>query len=430
MDRKILQLTLPNIISNITVPLLGMTDLAIAGHLLHSDYIGAIAIGTALFNLIYWNFGFLRMGTSGLTAQAYGAKKPKECMAVLVRALCIALSIAFLLLLLQYFIGNGAIKLMDGSDKLKALALDYFFVRIWATPATLSMYAFNGWFIGMQNSKIPMYIAIAMNLVNTLFSLLFVYVWQMDIEGIALGTVVAQYSGVFLSLVILRKRFGQLTVHIRIKETLKPKLMRTFFHLNTDIFLRTLCLVAVFTFFTSASSAMGETTLAVNTLLQQLFILFSYIMDGFAYAGEALVGRFVGAGDRPQLRLCIRRLLVWGAGTGIIFTLIYAFFMPFLLSLFTDDPAIFAVARTYRFWITAVPLTGFLAFLFDGILVGATQSGIMRNTMFMATAAFFAVYYGFNLVLGNSALWLAFIVYLFLRGVLQWIFSAYKLKHI
>ncbi len=430
MDRKILQLTIPNIISNITIPLLGMTDLAIAGHLLHPDYIGAIAIGTALFNLIYWNFGFLRMGTSGLTAQAYGAKNIQECMAVLIRAIGVALSIAFLLLLLQYFIGHTAIKLMDGSDKIKNLALNYFFVRIWAAPATLSMYAFKGWFIGMQNAKIPMFIAISMNIINILFSLLFVYVWHMDIEGIAWGTVIAQYSGVILSIIILRKYFKTYIPFIQIKKSLQPKLMRVFFHVNTDIFLRTLCLVAVFTFFTAASSAMGETTLAVNTLLQQLFILFSYIMDGFAYAGEALVGRFIGAKDGPQLRLCIKRLFVWGSGTGAVFTLIYAFFLPSLLSLFTNDPDIFATAHSFRFWITAVPLAGFMAFLFDGILVGATQSGIMRNSMFIATVTFFSIYYGFKPVIENNALWLAFIVYLFLRGILQWAFSINKFKYL
>ena len=423
MYKKILRLSIPNIITNITVPLLGMVDLAIVGHLGDEKYIGAIAIGTAIFNLIYWNFGFLRMGTSGFAAQAFGARNLEECMHVLVRALSVAVSVAILVLALQLFIGKIAMGFMHAEGVMKRLALDYFFVRIWAAPATLSLYVFKGWFIGMQNSRTPMYIAITINIVNIVFSLLFVTVFRLGIEGVAWGTVIAQFSGVLFSVIAWLKYYGRLSRYFSIRRSLDWNCLLRFFHINGDIFLRTLCLVIVFTFFTSASSGMGEMVLAVNTLFMQMFILFSYIMDGFAYAGEALVGRYVGAENRRMLQKSVKHIIVWGAGIAILFTVIYLFFLEPLLSLFTNNDVIVETARESQEWIVAVPLAGFLAFVYDGVLVGATQAGIMRNVMFVATVFFFAIYYGFYPLMGNEALWCAFIVYLLVRGIMQFILS-------
>ena len=421
MNRQILRLTLPNIITNITVPLLGMVDLAIVGHIGDATHIGAIALGTTIFNLIYWNFGFLRMGTSGLTAQAYGANNTDETLRILVRGITIALSAALLLLVLQVPIAQLARRLINRSPQLIALTLTYFYVRIWAAPATLGLYVLKGWFIGMQDSRTPMVIAILLNIVNILFSLLFVMVFHMDIAGVALGTVLAQYCGLLMAIGCWLYKYGHLRKHIHIKESLRWDDMKRFFHLNSDIFLRTLCLVAVFSFIPFISYHMGDDILAANTLLMQLFTLFSYIMDGFAYAGEALVGRFIGAEDEPSLRKVIRYLVYWGCGLTLLFTVLYIFYGEWILRLFTDKSEVVATAMSYMRWTAAVPVAGFAAFLFDGIYIGATASKAMRNIMFIATAVFFGGYYLLSPVLGNDGLWIAFLLFLIFRGALMWI---------
>ena len=429
MNRRILGLALPNIITNITVPLLGMVDMAIVGHL-SANHIGAIAIGTSIFNLIYWNFGFLRMGTSGFTAQAYGANRMDEAVKVFIRAFAVALAIAFLLLVLQWPIALVSEKVFHGSPEVIALALQYFFIRIWAAPATLGLYAVKGWFIGMQNSRLPMWIAIILNIVNIVCSLLFVLVFHWDIRGVALGTVIAQYSGLAIGLFFVVKRYGHLfKEHLNFQLSLfNSREMLRFFKVNGDIFLRTVCLAAVFTFITAASGRISDQVLAVDALLLQFFTLFSYIMDGFAYAGESLVGRYIGARDSHSLRLSIRLILVWGVILTVVFTALYALFGDWFLRIFSDETDIIASARPYMFWTLIVPICGFAAFLFDGIFVGATASRAMRNTMFIATASFFAVYFGLKALfphhaddhqLWNNILWTSFMVYLTMRGLLQ-----------
>ena len=416
MNKQILKLALPNIITNITVPLLGMVDIAIVGHIGQASHIGAIAIGTMIFNLIYWNFGFLRMGTSGLTAQAYGAEDWDETMRIMVRGLAIAVSVAILLILLQYPIGKLCELWIDSSEEVMQLALLYFYIRIWAAPATLGLYVLKGWFIGMQNSQTPMWIAIVMNIINIIFSLLFVIVWKMGIQGVALGTVMAQYSGLLIAIALWFKQYGYLRSRIDIRSSLHFNEMKRFFKVNGDIFLRTLCLVAVFTFIPAISAHMGDKILAANTLLMQLFTLFSYIMDGFAYAGESLVGRYTGAQDEPMLRKSVRYLLRWGMMLTLLFTVIYYFWGEYILAILTNDRTVIAEAMSYMAWSLIVPVAGFSAFLFDGIYIGATASKSMRNIMFVATAGFFIVYYLLAPTLGNNGLWIAFLIFLTLRG--------------
>lgn len=445
MNKRILGLAIPNIITNITVPLLGMVDMAIVGHL-STAHLGAIAIGTQIFNLIYWNFGFLRMGTSGFTAQAFGAQDMREAVRIFVRAITLAVLIAFLLILLQWPIASLSeiIFRVDSEPRILQLALSYFFVRIWAAPATLGLYAVKGWFIGMQNSKLPMWIAIFLNLVNIGCSLLFVLVLHWDIRGVALGTVIAQYSGLAVGLFFLIKKYGHLFSHYIQKQELsfREKVlqifrdalhwneMRRFFKVNGDIFLRTVCLAAVFTFITAASGRISPQVLAIDAVLMQFFTLFSYMMDGFAYAGESLVGRYIGAKDPQSLRLSVRLLLAWGLGLTILFTAIYAVGGEGFLRLFTDKPDVIEGAKDYMFWTLVIPVCGFSAFLFDGIFVGATATKTMRNCMFIASASFFAIYFiGKYLFLTpsrpdytyvwNNILWTAFMVYLALRGILQ-----------
>ena len=451
MNKRILGLALPNIITNITVPLLGMVDMAIVGHL-SAAHLGAIAIGTQIFNLIYWNFGFLRMGTSGFTAQAYGANDMDGAVRIFVRAITIALGVALLLLLLQWPISRLSLlifQVKDGPDVLQ-LALTYFFVRIWAAPATLGLYAVKGWFIGMQNAKLPMWIAIFLNTVNIVCSLIFVLVLHWDIRGVALGTVIAQYSGLAVGLFFMVKKYGWVFSHYshqserqysaqeRAKQIVVDSLhwpeLRRFFKVNGDIFLRTVCLATVFTFITAASGHISKEVLAIDALLMQFFTLFSYIMDGFAYAGESLVGRYIGARDSRSLHLSIRLLLCWGLALTLLFTGLYAVGGDWFLRIFSKEAIIIDGAKVYMFWTLIIPVCGFAAFLFDGIFVGATASRAMRNCMFVATLAFFAVYFGLKHFylhpyqqidsssyqqVWNNILWTAFMVYLALRGILQ-----------
>lgn len=406
-----------------------MVDTAIMGHLSQS-HLGAIAIGTQIFNLIYWNFGFLRMGTSGFTAQAYGARRLDEAVRIFIRAFAVALMIAAVLILLQYPIALLSELIFKSSPSVLSLALSYFFVRIWAAPATLGLYAIKGWFIGMQNSKLPMWIAILINIVNIICSLLFVVVLHWDIRGVALGTVIAQYSGLAVGLFFVSLRYGKLfraRLSLQfIRDALQWRQMKDFFSVNGDIFLRTICLATVFTFITAQSGRISDSILAVDALLLQFFTLFSYIMDGFAYAGESLVGRYIGAQDRRSLLSSIRHLIAWGVGLTLLFTVLYAAFGQQFLLIFSDKQDVISATKPYFFWTLIIPVCGFSAFLFDGIFIGATASRTMRNTMFIATLAFFAVWYLLSVSLNtdsefvqNNILWSAFMVYLTSRGLGQ-----------
>lgn len=406
-----------------------MVDTAIMGHLSQS-HLGAIAIGTQIFNLIYWNFGFLRMGTSGFTAQAYGARRLDEAVRIFIRAFAVALMIAAVLILLQYPIALLSELIFKSSPSVLSLALSYFFVRIWAAPATLGLYAIKGWFIGMQNSKLPMWIAILINIVNIICSLLFVVVLHWDIRGVALGTVIAQYSGLAVGLFFVSLRYGKLfraRLSLQfIRDALQWRQMKDFFSVNGDIFLRTICLATVFTFITAQSGRISDSILAVDALLLQFFTLFSYIMDGFAYAGESLVGRYIGAQDRRSLLSSVRHLIAWGLGLTLLFTVLYAAFGQQFLLIFSDKQDVISATKSYFFWTLIIPVCGFSAFLFDGIFIGATASRTMRNTMFIATLAFFAVWYLLSVSLNtdsefvqNNILWSAFMVYLTSRGLGQ-----------
>lgn len=427
-DRQILHIALPSIVSNITVPLLGLIDVSIVGHLGAASYIGAIAVGGMLFNMIYWLFGFLRMGTGGLTAQAYGRHDLQEVTRILLRSLSISLLLALALLLLQYPIRNIAFMCMDTSEEVRQLATLYFHICIWGAPATLGLYGFTGWYIGMQNSRFPMFIAITQNIVNIAASLFFVFVLKMKVEGVALGTLVAQYAGLGMACLLWLAYYRPLRKYLRQKALFDRTEMKRFFQVNRDIFIRTLCLIAVTVFFTSTGAAYGDVVLAVNALLMQLFTLFSYFMDGFAYAGEALTGKYIGAKDNQSLRLTIRHLFKWGIALSLLFTLLYGAGGKSFLGLLTNDTSVISASEEYIYWVLAIPLAGFSAFLLDGICIGATATHLMLRSMLVASASFFLLYYGLHDTLGNHALWMAFIVYLALRGIVQaFYYFSYKL---
>ena len=421
MDKEILRLAVPNIITNITVPLLAMADTAIAGHLPSFLYIGAVSAAGVIFNFLYWNFSFLRMGTSGFTAQAVGANNEQECVNVLMRALFTAVSAGVILILLQSFIFKAAFFFLQASPQTQALAAEYFFIYIWSAPFALAMFAFTGWFIGMQNAKAPMVISISANVVNIICSLLFVFVFRLNIKGIALGSLAAQIFAFILSAFIWFKFYGKLKKYASFEVLKSLRGFAAFFKVNRDIFLRSFALIAVTVFFTSVSARSGDIYLSANNLLMQFFILFSYIMDGFAFAAEALSGKCFGARDLGKLKVIIRRIFVWGIALSLMFTAVYAVFAGGILGLLTDKSEVVSAALKYKAWAVLVPLAGFAAFLWDGIFVGITASRQMRDAMLLAAAGFFGLYFLLASRLGNNALWLSFLVYLTLRGLAEWI---------
>jgi len=419
INRQILHIAIPSIISNITVPLLGLVDVTIVGHLGSASYIGAIAVGGMLFNMIYWIFGFLRMGTGGLTAQAYGQHNTQEGTRILLRSLSVSLLLALVLLVLQYPIRLIAFMLIDASPEVQEPATRYFHICIWGAPATLGLYSFTGWFIGMQNSRYPMYIAITQNIVNIAASLFFVFVLHMKVEGVALGTLIAQYAGVIMAYLLCISHYHPFRQQVQRMQLLERNAMKRFFLVNRDIFLRTLCLVAVTVFFTSTGATYGDVVLAVNTLLMQLFTLFSYIMDGFAYAGEALSGKYTGSNDKIRLHQTVRNLFGWGSAMALLFTLTYLWGGQDFLQLLTNDTEVIAASGTYLLWTVAIPFCGFSAFILDGICIGTTSTRIMLKSMATASALFFGVYFLCSGSWGNHALWMAFLVYLAVRGLMQ-----------
>lgn len=426
VNREILRLSIPNVISNVTVPLMGLVSTAIAGHCGDSAAtIGALSIGAAIFNFIYWNAGFLRMGTSGMTAQAFGAGDERETSSMLYRSLSLAALIGVTLIALQAPIGRFSIWVMNGNDIVRS----YFNARIWAVPAGVLLFAFNGWFVGMQNSIIPMCTAIWVNLVHIIFSFIFVYGLDMGVPGLAWASVVGQWSGVVMAAMLLWLNFRKSLHVIPLGEIMDLKQLKRFFAVNTDIIIRTACLCSVYCFFTGASAYMGsDTILAVNAMLMQLFTLFSYMNDGIAYAVEALTGRFIGARNETLLRESIRKCTWYAIGIGVAWTLLYSFFWRDITAMFLPSGSesaqtLIEATGDYIGWIIAVPLIGTMPFLYDGIMVGATRSRIMRDSMLVAVVIFYSLFFALLPYLGNNALWLSFSIFVIVRGVVIYVVS-------
>lgn len=424
MRKKILKLALPSIVSNLTVPLMGLLDVAIVGHLSHPAYIGAIAVGGMMFTLLYWGFGFLRMGTGGLTAQAYGRKDELDIPVQLLRPLLLALGISIFILLLHRPLEFVILSLIgDPDSELNHWASVYFRICVWGAPAVLSLYAFNGWFIGLQHPKITMYVAILQNVLNIIFSLTLVYGLGMQVEGVALGTLLGQWGGLMCALWWCTRTFkSSFNRAFSWVEIFNGQALAQYFQVNQHIFGRTLCLIAVTVSFTSFGARQGETLLAVNTLMMQLFTIFSYFMDGFAYAGEALSGAYYGASDKTNLRLTVKSLFFWGWMLVLLFSLIYGVGGLSFLGLLTNQSNVLQACEPYVLWCTLVPVCGFAAFLWDGIFIGLTATKLMFRVMLVAMLVYFGLYAVLYPHWGNHGLWIAFLSYLFLRGIGQWYF--------
>lgn len=430
-NQQILRLAIPSILANITIPLVGIVDTAIVGHLSDAAAIGGIAIGTMLFDLLYWNFGFLRVGTSGLTAQAYGRGDETECRRILLRSLSIAMIAAVVILAIQWLFVTAVLAVVPCSAEVASVAREYFFVRIWAAPATLSLFTFKGWFIGMQDTKSPMAVDILVNVVNMAASYYLAVKTPLGVVGVAYGTLVAQYSGLILAVAILLARYIGISVFRNIdrwKEALRGAELRRMLSLNTNLFIRSLCFMVVYVGYTSLASLYGDTELAVSSIMMKLFMFFSFFVDGFAYAGEALVGKAFGESKvesrkSEDINRIVRALFNWALGVGLLFTVLYAFWGDEAFALMTSDTTVLMAAEKYKIWLIGMPLISTLAFMWDGVYIGATVGVQIRNSMIWAAVGFIVGYAATFSFVGPQALYIGYFAHLIARAfylTIQW----------
>ena len=419
LNRDILRLAVPSILANITVPLVGMVDIAVVGHLGGTEglsgaaFIGGISVGAMLFDLLYWNFGFLRAGTGGLTAQAYGKRlagemgQDREIADILGRALRIALLSGLALIALQWVVVQAAFLVVDCTPEVRLLATRYFYIRIWAAPATLSLFALKGWFIGLQDTFRPMLVDLWVNLCNILLSLGlgfgFVLLPKLGFAGVAWGTVIAQWTGLLLALSLMRKHLFLNTLCKSIvakrndwfqqRAHSEAVTSRGLLRLNRDLFLRSVGMIVVYIGFTVLSARLGDQLLAVSAILMKLLMLFSYFTDGFAYAGEALTGRFIGQRSLDGVRSTVRGTFAWSFGLAGAFMLLYGLGGTPLLQLMTSDAGVVQAGRAYLPWLLLMPLIGCPAFSWDGSFIGAAASKGLRNSTLLCAVGFFAVWF-------------------------------------
>ena len=452
MNKQILRLAIPSILANITIPLVGLVDTAIVGHISNAHAIGGIAIGTMLFDLLYWNFGFLRVGTSGMTAQAYGRDDRVECARLLTHSVTIALLGAALIWLLQWLFVTAALAIIPCSTEVAAFARQYFFIRIWAAPATLSLMAIKGWFIGMQDTVSPMITDMVVNIVNMAVSYVLAVYTPMGALGVALGTVVAQLTGLLLAIVIICWKYRTVWKGLSIWQLARDKQgIRSLITLNANLFVRSLCFMIVYVGFTSLSSMYGDTDLAVCSILMKLFMLVSYFVDGFAYAGEALVGKYIGKAKSPianspspianspspianspspltsnlspltshlsPLTSIVRLLFLWSLGVGVVFTVIFALsYMP-MYRMMTSDASVLERLTDFNAWLIAMPIVSTLAFMWDGVFTGATAGKQIRNAMIWAAVGFVLGYVATAHWCGVHALFVGYFLHLAARVI-------------
>lgn len=417
MNRTVLKLAIPSIFANITVPLVGMADTAIAGRMGDASVLGGIAIASMLFDLLYWNMGFLRMGTGGMVAQAYGRRDFREAMNVYALGMATALGFAFLFLVLQYLYVEVAFHFIECSPQVEVLAREYFFIRIWAAPATLSLNVFKGFFIGMQNAVSPMAVDVTVNISNVLFSIFFAFYAGLGFSGIAWGTLVAQYTGMALAITLMLVYYRKLFHYIDLKSSLKLQKVKRFFMLNADLFVRSLSFLFIYAGLTSIAAKYGDVALAVSSIMMKLMLLYSYFVDGFAYAGEALSGRYIGARDKDSLRRAVKVIFIWCGGIGVVSTFGYWAGGEWLFKFMATDPVVIAESARFLPWLLIMPLVSCVAFTWDGIYIGATATRAIRNSMLWAVVGFFLSYWIFREPYGVQSLWVGYMVHLVVRTV-------------
>ena len=406
------------------MPLLGAVDTAVVGRLEHVYYLGAIAVGSIIFDFIFWGFGFLRMGTTGMVAQAYGAQQERKTRIILFRVLLVAAVSSLLILLIQYPLIDISLYLVNASPEVEEYTRLYYHIRIFAAPATLALFGLNGWFLGMQNSTYPMIITIFLNIVNIVLNLIFVFRFNMTVDGVATGSLVASFLALGLAFILYKKKYGGVKLNIKWDELIETEELKKFFSVNRDIVIRTLCLIFSYAFFTAKSAAMGDVVLAANTILLQMWYISSYGTDGFAYAAESLVGRFKGSKDDEKLKSAVTANMLWGLGLGLLGTIAYAFFDAEIIALFTDKENVIVVAMSVVIWLIVAPVVNSVCFIWDGVYIGATATGAMRNSMLVATIlVFIPVYFISEPFAGIHALWMAMTAFMVARGVVLSIYA-------
>lgn len=425
LDRQILAITLPAVASNITVPLLGLCDTAISGHLGSESYLAAIATGTMMFNVVYLLCGFLRMATTGLTAKAYGRGTIREMALVLIRSCTMAVVIGVGTIIFQIPILKLLELIIGPQGNSQILASDYFLICIWGAPAILITLSINGWFIGMQNTMLTMVVSVSVNVINILCSLVFVFCLDMGFKGVAWGTLCANWFGVALAVLLLRYFVRRECIDLNLDiNPLKGEGLRQFFNVSGDLIMRSTCILFVTLAVTSLGARLGELTLAVNTVMMQFFLFFSYFMDGFAFSGEALCGKWSGARNSRMLKSTVNRLFLWTAGMTIAFSIVYIIGLPGITSLITDVEDVRKGVFGMRWFVIAVPIVSAWAFILDGIYIGLAETRRMFLTILAATFVFCIISiagYGFQEGSGNCFLWISFLSYLFIRGIGLWV---------
>lgn len=423
MNKEILKLAIPNILTNLTVPLVSMVDLGLMGRMPSSSYIIAIGFGTIIFNFVYWAFGFLRMGTTGMVSQAFGRKDEVEGIDLLRKGLIISFVGGVLLFILQIPIQKLALFLIDPDVSVVEPLISYFKIRIYAAPATISLFVITGWLLGMQDSKSALLLAILINSLNAVLSYFFVNYTALSISGVALGTVIAQYMGFFIGLVILQVKH-QIRLLCLFKSVQSKKSWNSFLSVNSDIFIRTLCLIFVMSYFKTEAGNIDPILGAANILLFEFITISAYGIDGFAFAAESISGKYFGQGEMKTFKKSVKISMLWGISIALFLALQFSFFGKSLLSMLTNKEQIILAAMNYLPWLIAAPIVNAFAFIWDGIYVGTTSSKAMRNTMLISTfAVFLPLFYLARTYLGNHGMWLAFTLFMFARGLLQTILA-------
>jgi MATE family multidrug resistance protein len=416
-DRDMWRIAAPMILSNISVPLLGMVDTGVTGHLDNPAYLGAVAIGAAIFTFIYMGMNFLRMGTTGIAAQSFGAGDNDGLRASLGQALVVGLLIALTLIALQIPIGQTALKMLGGDAETQVFAHQYFSIRIWSAPGTLANYALIGWFIGLQNARVPLLIFLTINITNIVLDLLFVVVLGMTVDGVALASVIAEYCGLAVGAAFAVSMLGKRAGHWPLARLTSIAAYRAFFTVNANLFIRTMALMFTLTFVTAQSARMGGLVLAANAILLNFQYLTAFGLDGIAHAAEALVGKSIGEGRREALEHSVKLTLKWSLIFALGFTAIYLVAGRPIISLLTDLPDVRETAIRYLPWMIASPLVSVWCFLYDGVYVGATRAKDMRNVMLSSAIFVFLPAWYFLRPFGNDGLWLAFLLFMASRGI-------------
>lgn len=416
-DRDVWRIAAPMILSNVSVPLLGMVDTGVTGHLGSPVYLGAVAIGATIFGFLYTGMNFLRMGTTGIAAQRFGARDNDGLRESLGQALIVALLIAIALILLQVPIGRFAMQLIGAEPTVQAFATQYFSIRIWSAPGTLANFVLIGWFLGLQNARVPLIVFLTVNLTNIVLDLWFVLGLGMQVAGVALASVIAEYAGLCVALLFAARALRTHTGHWPLPRLLAVRAYAAFFAINTNLLLRTMALMFAFAFVTAQGARLGGVVLAANAVLMNLQNLTAFALDGFAHAAEALVGKAVGEQHRDALERAVRLALKWSLLFALGFCGLYLVIGPTLIRILTDLPQVRSAALQFLPWLIISPLISVWSFLYDGVYVGATRARAMRNLMLLSTFAVFVPAWYLLQGLGNHGLWLAFTLFMASRGL-------------